>query len=375
MTREENNFTKLNNLNAFNVVNGITAYGPYQGPQPIIVQAIVDKTSLDSLICSEKNSELIYLEFGGKMRSKIAWEGCTWSRYSGPVQRFSFVRMKRKGLMVNTELYCSPLSALLRIAIRFVSQHPRTRASRTEHPFAAHARGRMRSAATRLDCSQVGAGMPPRAILLAQLKDWFCGIKSFLCVTRFTDTMIPSVCAPSNAHGITASKEQSWSSKRGSHNNRNLHHSLKLLRSSSSPILVTVSSRRRKLYQGKDSFRVTENDEAQHIYSAFFDSMTVSLLEPPVNLSTSGSPSWSPCSWMNMSSLLARLGSLARLKSMPTSEEGIEGRAVPCSRSCEVDLAILFLHPTLVHFPSLWSLKQPGAVSSQLPSPPSYHLT
>ncbi|KAJ7572716.1 hypothetical protein C8J56DRAFT_1034903 [Mycena floridula] len=95
---------------------------------------------------------------------------------------------EEKGLMVNTESYCSPLSALLRIAIRFTSQHPRTRASRTEYPFAAHARGRMRSAATPLDCSQVGAGMPLRAILLAQLKDWFLWDKELLLLT-FVDTL------------------------------------------------------------------------------------------------------------------------------------------------------------------------------------------
>ncbi|KAJ7578877.1 hypothetical protein C8J56DRAFT_897851 [Mycena floridula] len=68
---------------------------------------------------------------------------------------------EEKGVMVNTESYCSSLSASpLRIVIRFASQYPRTHASKTERPFAAHACGRMRSTATPLDCSRVEAGSP-----------------------------------------------------------------------------------------------------------------------------------------------------------------------------------------------------------------------
>ncbi|KAJ7578799.1 hypothetical protein C8J56DRAFT_1030695 [Mycena floridula] len=61
---------------------------------------------------------------------------------------------EEKGLMLS--LSASPL----RIVIRFASQHPRTRTSKTERSFAAHAHGRMRKAATPLDCSWVGVGMP-----------------------------------------------------------------------------------------------------------------------------------------------------------------------------------------------------------------------
>ncbi|KAJ7578908.1 hypothetical protein C8J56DRAFT_1030758 [Mycena floridula] len=80
----------------------------------------------------------------------------TWvkrnQRHLTDIQHSDFQRKicenEEKGLMVNTESYCSSLSASpLRIVIRFASQHPRTRVS---CPFAARARGRMRSTATPL---------------------------------------------------------------------------------------------------------------------------------------------------------------------------------------------------------------------------------
>ncbi|KAJ7572697.1 hypothetical protein C8J56DRAFT_905131 [Mycena floridula] len=174
---------------------------------------------------------------------------------------YSGSEMQREICKNEGRLSCSPLAALLRIAIRFASQHPRTRASRTEHPFAAHAHGRMRSAATPLDCSQVGAGMPPRAILLSpcpgvaglfgeitgsaeRLVLWDKELLLCHSLHRHDDT---EVCAPSNAHGITANKEHSWSSMRaelvvfeaGHYNNRNL------------------------MSGDSKSFRITEDDKAR----------------------------------------------------------------------------------------------------------------
>ncbi|KAJ7578913.1 hypothetical protein C8J56DRAFT_1030762 [Mycena floridula] len=87
-------------------------------------------------------------------------------RYSGSESQRETYKNEERGLIWNCiEFLSICVSASKDLSSILLDVQDQTGASRTKHPLAAHARGRMRSAATPLSYSQAGAGIPPRAIL------------------------------------------------------------------------------------------------------------------------------------------------------------------------------------------------------------------
>ncbi|KAJ7572724.1 hypothetical protein C8J56DRAFT_905154 [Mycena floridula] len=98
--------------------------------------------------------------------------------YSGSESQRETYKNEERGLMRNciavkahyyplcrSEFLSICVSASKNLSSILLDVEDQTGASRTKHPLAARARGRMRSAATPLGCSQAGAGIPLRAIL------------------------------------------------------------------------------------------------------------------------------------------------------------------------------------------------------------------
>ncbi|KAJ7578783.1 hypothetical protein C8J56DRAFT_897758 [Mycena floridula] len=244
------------------------------------------------------------------------------------VLRERFVRMRegshgehRIVLLINASLSASPL----RIVIRFVSQHPRTPASKTERPFATHAGGGSRHV--------ILAYLS--GLIVALLVGSLGGIKgSAERMTRWDQRLVLPPHRLLKKVGPRIRESTALTSRRMTRDSR---ASNKEDLGGTARAELNVPT----IFRAVHRFFVIH--QAVTSFSGLFDA-----LFPGWDESRSGMIGW---------------------------DTRVAGWRLTEFDSSAVDHAIPFLHPTLVHFPALWQSKQPGVVSSQLLSPPSYHLT